>query len=221
MTVRERIVVHQDALARAALMLGAAVLLMLGFAVGSMAHADEIAVNDSVLLDPFDPVPQIHFHDCDYDCGYHRCHYGCRRPVLIIHEPQVVIDDRTWCERMSEFDYNTHRWNGAMAYYESQADQYTAMMKERYGREWHAGDHPPDTGPYTGPLHDPCFVYRGGPEPADFEWRQDGDRWRYWHDHGWHDDGEGDRWHDGRHDDRHDGDHHDFDHHDGDHHDHP
>jgi hypothetical protein len=71
-------------------------LMLLG---APTAHA-QVAVQDSVLLDPFDPVPEIQFrhfggYDCWDDCGYRdcdgcgrcndrcgrsRCYSGCARP---------------------------------------------------------------------------------------------------------------------------------------------
>jgi hypothetical protein len=217
---RGRFSFDNEVLARVALVAAAALLLLFGFAVGSLAHADDFAAGNAVLLDPFDPVPQIHFSDCDRGCGgcddgcgYH-CYDGCghRR---IFHRPHVVVDERSWCERMTEYDYNTHRWNGAMERYDDQTNQYDRFMNDRYPLAWHG--HPyHDPGDYQGPLHDPCFLTRDGRMvPIDYEWRQDGDHWRYWHNENWHDDGEDGRWHDGHHDDGHDGDHHDGDHHDG------
>ncbi|HTW33263.1 MAG TPA: hypothetical protein VMD53_01505 [Rhizomicrobium sp.] len=58
---------------------------------GSTDEYGGVAINNSVLLDPFDPVPSIHFRDggCDWDgcgrdCAYRdcgerfRCHDNCR-----------------------------------------------------------------------------------------------------------------------------------------------
>jgi hypothetical protein len=213
---RGRFSFDNEVLARAALLAAAALLLLFGFAVGSLAHADDFAANNAVLLDPFDPVPQIRFGDCDYGCGY-RCYDGCERHRGF-HHPHIVVDERAWCERVAEYDYDTHRWNGAMEHYDNQTNQYDHFMRDRYPLAWH-GQPYHDPGDYKGPTSEPCFLTRDGRMlPIDYEWRQDGDHWRYWHNDGWHNDGEDGRWHDGHHDDGHDADHHD-DHHDGDHHD--
>jgi hypothetical protein len=187
-------------LSRCALVFCATLLLMLGFGTPK-AHADEFAAGNAALLDPFDPVPQIRFSDCYNDCGYRRdCYDGCWRPRRhhIHRSPPLVLDERSWCERMVQYDYNTHRWDGSMARYDDQADQYDDFMKNRYPLSWHKTHHPAP-GPFTGDLHAPCLFLHGGPRAqfADYEWRQDGGHWRYWHDNDWHDDGFDGRWHDG------------------------
>ena len=188
------------------LLAGLGFVAALSFGAPALAQAD-FASGNAALLDPFDPVPQIHFSDC-YDscgyrdcydrCGYRRCYDRCgyrRRWGWRHHDDwgfgrRLWQDDAAFWQRIYQYDFNTHRWNDAMDRYSNQADRYDHYMR------W---------GP-TGP-HD------HGPDPADYAWQQgDGGHWRYWHNHGWHDDGEDDHWHDGHHD-RHD-DHHD-DHHDG------
>jgi hypothetical protein len=164
-----------------AAMVFAALLLMFGFSAQTKAHADDFAAGNAALLDPFDPVPQIRFSDCYDDCGYRR--HCCRRHWNGDYGGRRLwTDEAVWWQRIYEFDYNTHRWNGAMARYDSQADQYDDLMHDRYGHHWH-GD-------------------RGGPwkQPADWEWWQDGDRWLTWHENGWHDDGYDGHWHDDHHD---------------------
>jgi hypothetical protein len=173
----------------------AALLLMLGLGAQSAARADEFAAANAALLDPFDPVPQIRFSDCYADCGYHDCYEDCgyrhcydrcgyhhrccwhHRWGGDFGRHRLWTEDAVWWQRIYEHDFNTDRWNGAMQRYTNQADRY---------------DHYMGWGP-TGP-HD------HGPDPADYEWRQDGDHWHYWHEHAWHDDGDGGRWHDGHHD---------------------
>ena len=158
-----------------------AALLMLGAPV--KAHADDFAAGNAALLDPFDPVPQIRFSDCYNDCGrcYDECGYRrdcCRRRWRGDYgRGRLWQDDAAFWQRIYEFDYNTHRWNGAMARYDSQADQYDALMRYRYDHRWH-DDH-------------------GGAwkDPADWEWWQDGDRWVTWHENGWHEDGYEGHWH--------------------------
>jgi hypothetical protein len=181
MTLRERVVVHQDALARLAIVIGGALLLMFGFAVGSLAHADEIAVNNSVLLDPFDPVPQIHFSDCNDGCGYHRCYDGCgyrrrcydgcrdydgwRDGWRCDHDCRYFDHDHWRCERDCGPDPigMGARWGDRLKEYGDQMEHWRGDM-----HEWH---------------------------DAMGEWREENDHWFFHH----HDDG-----HD-HHDDHHDG----------------
>jgi hypothetical protein len=186
---------------RGAMIFCAALLLMLGFGA-QKAQADDFAAGNAALLDPFDPVPQIQFSDCYNDCGYSSdCYDGCRRAHWPRHprRPAIVVDERSWCERMVQYDYNTHRWDGSMERYDSQADQYDVLMKDKYPHFWHT-DHYRDPGPFVGDLHNPCFFLHGPhAQFADYEWRQDGGHWRYWHGDDWHDDGFDGRWHDGHH----------------------
>ena len=178
----------------------AALLMTLG--MPAKAQADEFAAGNAALLDPFDPVPQIRFSDCYADCGYHECYDECgyrrcydecgyrrcydrcgyrrhccwRRWGGDYGRHRLWDDEAAFWQRIYTFDFDTHRWNDAMERYTNQADRYDHFM------HW---------GP-TGP-HD------HGPDPADYEWRQDGDQWHYWHEHAWHDDGYDGHWHDGHH----------------------
>jgi hypothetical protein len=55
-------------------------IVVLAVAMGSPAHA-QTSINDSVLLDPFSPVPQIQFSPGYEECGdgcYHHCWHDCR-----------------------------------------------------------------------------------------------------------------------------------------------
>jgi hypothetical protein len=190
------------------------------------AYAGDVAIDNSVRLDPFDPVPQIGFdHGCYDECG-HRCEHSCYR-----HRRYRGCED----------DCHRARWEEHVAIdrYEHQADTYDMLLQiysdqlrwwqwryrdgghgifrredwhEAGADGWHDGDHHDG---HDGDHHD------GDHHDGD---RHDGD----WHDDGHHDgdhhdidhhDGDGHHdgdWHDG---DHHDGDHHDGDHHDGDHHD--
>jgi hypothetical protein len=61
-----------------------ALLASLGLALFMVPARAEVPVDDTLLLDPFDPVPEIqfrHFGDngCWDGCGYERCHEGCGR----------------------------------------------------------------------------------------------------------------------------------------------
>lgn len=186
----------------------AVLLLMLGLGGQTKARADEFAAGNAALLDPFDPVPQIRFSDCYNDCGYRRCYDncgyrrhcydGCRRygwrsgwrdgwrcdrdcrdydrgDWRCEHNcgPRPWDLNREWADRLHQYDHQLDKWRGDM-------------------HEWHdaMGEWREENGHWF-------FRHR---EYADYEWRQDGDRWRYWHNNDWHDDGFEDRWHDGRHD---------------------
>src|SRR5580698_6945446 len=81
------------ALGRKFAMFAAVLFAALVLASGIKAYAEPI--DNAVLLDPFDPVPQIQFHhgDCDWgcrgcvdtcgyrhcwhECGYRHCWHGC------------------------------------------------------------------------------------------------------------------------------------------------
>jgi len=183
--------------------LAAGVLLAMACLAGTAKTYAQTAVDDSVLLDPFDPVPQIGFHHGEYgdcydpcgnhhcyrNCGYHRhagCEHDCRRP----------------CEHGCEPD--------ALDRYNRQADMWAVLaniyMDEMNWYEEH----------YRGGAHHYSLRDDDHHDGDDRHDGRDGDR----HD-GAHDGHDGDR-HDGddRHD-AHDGDHHDGDHdgRDGDHHD--
>jgi hypothetical protein len=225
MTIRAKFSLANDTFARSLLTAAAALLLLAGFAIGSLAHADDIAAGNAVLLDPFDPVQQIHFSDCDRDCGYHHCDDGCgyrrhcwhdcrdhdawRDGWRCDHDCRYFDRDHWRCERDCGRDPEDlgPGWYERMREYGHQMENWHGDM-----REWHdaMGEWREENGHWF-------FRHE---EHADYEWHQDGDHWRYWHADGWHDDGEDGHWHGGHHDD-HESDHHDDhgdDHHDGDHH---
>ena len=194
---------HRSGLRRF-IVLAMGVLLAMACMAGNAKTYAQTAIDDSVKLDPFDPVPQIGFHhgECDDPCGYHHCYRGCgyRRGCY-----RGCYRDERGCER----DCRDARWyeREALERYEHQADTYD-MLLQIYADQMHWYD----------------WRYRDGGRGAwhDGEWRDgawheghpDGD----WHDSHW----AGDR-HDGDHHDGPDGDHHDgadhHDGHDGDHHD--
>lgn len=178
----------------------AAFLLMLG--MPHKAHADDFAAADAALLDPFDPVPQIRFSDCYDDCGYRRrCWDGCgyRRHCW----------DRCgdWRERWGDgwrcdrdcYDYEHIGWH---------CERDCGPDPTTFGRAWFARLHEYDrqVGHWRGDMmewHDAMgewyeenghWLFR---HYADYEWRHDGDRWRYWHGGRWLDDGVEGHWHDG------------------------
>ncbi len=174
-------------------MLAAGVVLAL--ACGAAPSYAGVAMDDSVRLDPFDPVPQIGFYhsDCDDYCGHHyhhRCYRDCYRRDPCGRE----CHEAQWAERE------------AIARYEHQADTYDVLMALYSDQlrwwEWRYRD-----GGHG--VFRPEFDEHGHP----IRYEQDGD-----HHDGDHHDGD---WHDGDHHDgdHHDGDWHDADHHDGDHHD--
>src|SRR5665213_3341307 len=63
----------------AAIVFAGALLVLFGSGAPTQAHADDMAINNSVLLNPFDPVPEIRFsrYGCDDDCGYRHCYHSC------------------------------------------------------------------------------------------------------------------------------------------------
>jgi hypothetical protein len=198
-------------LTRGAMIFCAALLLMLG--TQTKAHADEFAAGNAALLDPFDPVPQIRFSDCYNDCGYrHDCYDGCgyrrhcydgcrhygwrgwRDGWRCDHDcydhtgwhcerdcgPDPTTFGKMWLDRIQEYDRQSRDWKGDMhEWHDAMGEwhEYAGRWLYRHG-DWHEG---------------PPHVY------ADYEWRQEGSRWRYWHNNDWHDDGYDGRWHDGHH----------------------
>ena len=236
MTTREKFTAGLERFSQLALILAGALLLLAGFALGSMAHADEFGANNAVLLDPFDPVPQIRFNDCNDGCGYHHCYENCGYRHCWHGCDRYGYRDRRDrdCDRYRDGDCRSHAdeltraWNERLHRYDNQADDWHDDMHEwheamgAYEDQWlvdHNGHwhywhdhhwHDDCDGGHCHDEHHDSF--------ADYQWQQDGGHWHYWHDNGWHDDGDSNFWHDG-HGVHHDGDHHDGDHHDDDHHD--
>ncbi|HTQ13491.1 MAG TPA: hypothetical protein VMH86_06410 [Rhizomicrobium sp.] len=186
--------------------------LALGLCLASGAAAPALAGvpgDDSVLLDPFDPVPQIGFShpDCFDPCGYRRCEHYCGRP----HRPRC--DELCWelywahKEALRRYWRQSNMYDMLINVYmdELRAYDITYLDGKHFRELWHKygvglfHDGPPPD--YDGP---PPEFYRDGGR----DWHGDGDG----HDGDGHD-GNG---HDG---DHRDADHHDADGHDGDHHD--
>jgi hypothetical protein len=203
-------------LRRLTLMAAGILIALACFAVPATVSAG-VPGDDAVLLDPFDPVPQIGFRhgECDDPCGYHRCHRGCYRR-----------------ERGCERDCRDARWyeQEALGRYEHQADTYD-MLLAIYGDQlrwwqwryrdgghgaWHDGEW------RDGVWHE---GHGGDEHVVHEEERHDGHDGDHDGDHRDGDRHDGDSYHDGDHHDGHDGDHHDgdhdghdgYDHHDGDH----
>jgi len=118
--------------------IGCAAALMLGLATAPAALADPGAEN-AVLLDPFDPVPEIQFRhfgaDCFSNCGYsygygcyhecdYRCHYGCYRRRHHYH-------GESWRDQRS--DWQAFRYDDQSYRYDRFSNRY-----ERQSREWDA-----------------------------------------------------------------------------------
>jgi hypothetical protein len=187
----------------AAVIFAGALLVLFGSGATTQARADDLAINNSVLLNPFDPVPEIRFsrYGCDDECGDHRCYRGCGEVRRCWHEceswrcehgcrerppcwrdcrdrsgPSAALLNRAWWETMHHYDHQSHEWH-------DMTDEWQKVMEK-------------------------------------YNWRFMHDHWEYVKDdasdhHGDGHDHDGDH-HDG---DHHDGDHQDGDHHDGDHHD--
>jgi hypothetical protein len=203
------------------------------FAGNAPAYAG-VPGDDAVLLDPFDPVPQIGFRhgECDDPCGYHhRCWHECGYRHRRCERDCCGRDCDFYAERRAEWArywQQANTYDMIMAIYMDQLRWYQWRYRDGghgefrhqdfdiphdgHDGDWHDGDHH-DADHHDGDHHD------GRWQDGDGNWhdgdRRDGD----WRDGDRHD-GDGDHhdgdWHDG---DHHDGDHHDGDHHDGDHHD--
>ncbi|MGH6871225.1 MAG: hypothetical protein ACREHE_06940 [Rhizomicrobium sp.] len=224
-------------LRKATMLAGLALGLFFAQAPATPAAAG-VPGDDAVLLDPFDPVPQIGFRhpDCFDPCGYHRCEHDCRR---VRHRCEHECCDEMCLELYWAHMEALHRyWQQANTYDmllgiymdELRAYDLTYLDGTHFRELWHRygvrafHDGPPPDG-YDGP---PEEYYRqhnrdGEGPPGDGGWHdgdrpdgRDGDR----RDDGYHD---GDHHDDGHHDgdrrDGYDGDHHDDGYHDGDHHD--
>ncbi|MBV9991425.1 MAG: hypothetical protein JOZ72_09040 [Alphaproteobacteria bacterium] len=131
-----------------------AALLMLAAAPAARA---QVAVDDSVLLDPFDPVPEIQFRHfggdgCWDGCGYGYDHDGCRdgcsrhhrcgrdcearwhcdrdcREARERREERYAHDHHTFRRDHRTFRHDDERFREDADFYEHQADEY----ERRYG----------------------------------------------------------------------------------------
>jgi hypothetical protein len=180
----------------------AALLALAAFSAAAPASAG-VPGDNAVLLDPFDPVPQIGFHhdDCFDPCGYHRCEHYCGYRHRCEHDcyRRRGCDDDCYGRGHDEAYWAEIE---AMRRYEHQSDMYEMLLSVYWDQLEHYDDR------YGKPFDHRHYQ----------DWQRDSDHgaWRDGdHRDGDHHDGD---WHDGDHHD-HDGDHHDGDHHDGDHHD--
>ena len=181
-------------------------------AVAVLPHAASagVATSGAVLLDPYDPVPEIQFHHfggygCVSGCGayyagYDRCD-PCHRRYHRRHDYDRDHDCRDDCDRGDD-DRDARQEHEAVENTCTSAHCYDA---EHYERRWRDGDRIGQEWEDRG--HREKVLPDGG-GPGNF----------YGREYDWHDDDAGppppvvvD--------DHHDGDHHDGDHHD-DHHDH-
>jgi hypothetical protein len=151
-------------------------------ATASDARADDFAVDNSMLLDPYDPVPQIRFSDygCYDSCGYRHCWHECGNYRHCWHDCRdgyrgLDADEmnRAWFERLHRFDKEADHW-------EHDDHEWHDAMRDWQGDEWRLD-------------HDHWFHWE------DHDWQEDG-----YHDH-WH----GGDHHGDHHDDHHDDGHHD------------
>ena len=112
----------------------AAMLLVFAFAPG--ASAGTAAIDNSVQLDPFNPVPEIQFWHgdyCDGYCGRRHCWHDCA------HSYHHLL--REYDERTDRNDEQADRYDEQARRYDMQADWYKRHVidKDRWydGHEWH------------------------------------------------------------------------------------
>jgi hypothetical protein len=125
------------------------------FALAPAARAGE-PIDDTVLLDPFDPVPEIQFHhlgdcyagcsfgrDCYRGCGeryrcYRDCHRHCERNCRDRDYRDGRYSDEDRYRRDHEhFRRDEARFREDTSVYEDQAERY----ENRYGDEDHHHHH--------------------------------------------------------------------------------
>ncbi len=210
-------------------------VFMLMLLAGARPALAGVEVDNAIMLDPFDPVPEIQFNHfggyawgwgygcnegcgyrhCYHECGYNHCRRGCeaRRPCE--HD---CGDGRDGC-RDGCYDRGTR--------YDEQADRYDRQscwyQHEYIGRD----EHPCREGERDGRLdgrdgRDGHDGYRRVEERRDDGREGDGrngEDGRHGDGHGDGHDGDDGRRGDGRDDGRHDDGHHDDGHHDDGHHD--
>jgi hypothetical protein len=129
-------------------------VLLSALALSSTAKVYAEPVDNAVLLDPFDPVPQIQFHhgDCDWgcrgcvdscgrcshECGYHcwhgcwhhrhwRCDFGCGPSLAEIFEERVARYDY----QADRNDFQSHQYEIMARQYEDQACWYDWHVRGR------------------------------------------------------------------------------------------
>ena len=171
-----------------------AALVLFGPLSATAGHADP-GMDNAVLLDPFDPVPEVQFRhfgaDCFSECGYgygygcyHSCGYGCHYGCSHRHHCYQHCGEG-WRDQRS--DWQAFR-------YDNQSNRYDRFSRryDRQSREWDAIVNG-DGVPYADP-HDLSAGVRVGPLGASVHlgWFDDHP---FWHDgHGRWRDGDG-RWH--------------------------
>lgn len=199
--------------------IAAGVLIATAWFAGDAKVYAGTAGDDAVLLDPFDPVPQIGFRhgECDDPCGYHRCHDSCyhRRPRCE-RECCRECDEAYWAYIWSlrRYERETDTYGMLLDIYVNELKAYDRRYLDGHGHvgerieEWQRAYH--NDVPHYGAA-DHHYGDRDNHDDGDM---RDGGR----HDGDGHDGDhrDGDHHDDGQHDgDRSDGDGHDGDHHDG------
>jgi len=98
----------------------------------------QVAAQDSVMLDPFDPVPEIQFRHfggagCWDDCEYRDCNDGCRSHCYRGCHPARYSRER-------RFDRDATRVERDDRHFRYDEDRFNrdASEFERADREWHA-----------------------------------------------------------------------------------
>src|ERR1700749_3380303 len=129
--------------------------------VGAPAARAQTAAEESVLLDPFDPVPEIQFRhfggdDCWGGCGYRRCdgcayrcydrcgcHDGCeRRCYRDCYRGEHCYrgcHPRGYTDRERRFDHDANRVERDLDIYRDDHERFRddAHEYERDDRAWH------------------------------------------------------------------------------------
>lgn len=114
---------------------GIAVACTAAFVMAAPAQA-QTAVNDSVLLDPFSPVPEIQFSPGYEDCGdgchhhcWHHCWHGGGYLPPYAHYPEtppVTLEDR-----VNRNDYQADRNDFMTERWKEQSDWYQKNVIDR------------------------------------------------------------------------------------------
>lgn len=166
------------------------------FAVGmTPARAGSVALSNSILLDPYDPVPEIGFR-CSDDCGYrHNCYSRCRysRYNQYRHYDRYRRDGQPCYRACNGYQHErAYYYCNSRCRYERRAvrqlnrrELYRNVARgHRYDRQADRFDEMAD---------------RYDRQSLDYDWRHGRTGWEYWHEGRWMQDGDNDRWHDGRH----------------------
>ena len=146
----------------------------------------QVAVDDTILLDPFDPVPEIqfrHFGDngCYEGCGYHRYCGGCERTrcwrdgcgrLHCRSNCRHEIGCREHCrdERARRFDHDAARVERDHRHFQHDEQRFredTGVYEEEMGRYHDRYGHDHDGDHWQHDWHDAGdadFVEDGGPD---------------------------------------------------------